>query len=138
MGTFNTRLEENHQLRVNSSIPRTEAHCLLGSSAQELYRRQGFPLQQTHKMDISERKRGKGMEKRNHMADLKGKHACIVTETLETLFKCSSSLQKYYPRLDAKVGESMGYLPWKCWVFRLDLSWGLFTLCAQRFRHTQV
>lgn len=78
------------------------------------------------------------MEKKSRMADLKGKHAHIDTETLETLLECSSSLQKYYPRLDAKVGESMGYLPWKCWVVRLDLSWGLFTLCTQRFRHTQV
>lgn len=78
------------------------------------------------------------METKSHMADLKGKHACNDTETLETLFECRSSLQKYYPRLDAKVGESTGYLPWKCWVFRLDLSWGLFTLCTQRFRHTQV
>lgn len=80
----------------------------------------------------------RGMAKKSHMADLKGKHVCNNTETLEALFKCSSSLQKYYPRHDAKAGESMGYLPWKCWVFRLDLSWGLFTLCAQDFRHTQV
>lgn len=79
-----------------------------------------------------------GIEKKSRMVDLKGEHVCTDTETLETLFECSTSLQKYYRRRDAKVGESMGYLPWKCWVFRLDLSWGLFTLCAQHFRHTQV
>lgn len=78
------------------------------------------------------------MEKKSHVADLKGKHVCDDTETLETLFEGSSSLQKYYPRQDAKAGESVGYLPWKRRVFRLDLSWGLFTLCAQQFRHTQV
>lgn len=78
------------------------------------------------------------MEKKRRMADLKGKHVCADTETLETLFECSSSLQKYYPHCSAKAGESMGFLPWKCLVFMLDLSWGLFTLCAQHFRHTQV
>lgn len=59
-----TRLEENHQLRLNSSIPRTEVHCLLGPQPRNSTEDRDFLFSRHIKCTSLKAKGGKGWKRR--------------------------------------------------------------------------
>lgn len=59
-----TRLEENHQLRLNSSIPRTEVHCLLGPQSRNSTEDRDFLFSRHIKCTSLKGKGGKGWKRR--------------------------------------------------------------------------
>lgn len=77
-------MEENHQLRVNTCTPRTVVHCLLSAQSEpkNCTEDRDFLFSRHIKCTSMKGRGEEGMEKKSHMADLRGEHVCSNTENI--------------------------------------------------------